>query len=256
MERQINKIKSIFGLSLALAQARFKVKNEGTWLGVFWYLLEPLLLFLVILKIRSVAFSNADGNYPVYLFTGLLVLNFFIKSSSAGLNSIEINKGFIKNMKLSHESLVIAGILQVAFSHVFEFLILIGLIIIFGGAFVGLVFYPLIFVSFFLFVLGLSFLLAVARVYVKDVYNGWGVFTRLLLFATPIFYVVNEGSFIYKANLINPIFHYVNATRDVLINGVFPDLATLIALLMLPAVFLVLGLAVFRKYKSKFAEMV
>ena len=43
------KIKSISALSFSLAKANFKIRNEGSYLGIFWYLLEPLAFFIVLL---------------------------------------------------------------------------------------------------------------------------------------------------------------------------------------------------------------
>ncbi|HNU96023.1 MAG TPA: hypothetical protein PKH95_01275 [Candidatus Magasanikbacteria bacterium] len=40
------KINNIFNLSWQLAKANFKLRNEGSYLGIFWYLLDPLLMLM------------------------------------------------------------------------------------------------------------------------------------------------------------------------------------------------------------------
>ena len=75
----IQKLKSTLGLSLALAKAQFKLKNEGTWLGVLWYLLAPILTFLFMLGIFHDRLGNNIPNYPLYLLLGIILFNFFRK---------------------------------------------------------------------------------------------------------------------------------------------------------------------------------
>jgi ABC-type polysaccharide/polyol phosphate export permease len=252
-----HKIKSILGLSFSLAVAKFKTRNEGSYLGFLWYLLEPLLLFALILFVRGAAFSDIGiDNYPIYLIIGLLTLQFFSKSTASSLKTIEENKNYIKNMKISHESLVISDVLRMIFSHFFEFIILVVLMAVFGGYFLGIIFYPLVFFSYVLFILGVCFLFTVIGAFIKDFSNVWGIFTILLLFASPVFYAVEKGTLLYKLNLFNPIFHYANALRDVLIQGQVPALINVLVLIFLPLFFIILGFWIFEKYKYKFAELI
>ncbi len=252
-----HKIKGILGLSFSLAVAKFKTRNEGSYLGILWYLIEPLLLFALILFVRGAAFSNTGiENYPIYLIIGLLTLQFFSKSTASSLETVEENKNYIKNMKISHESLVISNVLRMIFSHFFEVIILVVLMIVFGGYFLGIIFYPLVFFSYILFILGASFLFAVIGAFIKDFANVWKIFTMLLLFASPIFYVVEKGTLLYKLNLFNPIFHYASALRDILIQGQVPALINIFVLIFLPIFFIIFGLWIFEKYKYKFAELI
>jgi lipopolysaccharide transport system permease protein len=256
-ERYYHKIKGILGLSFSLAVAKFKTRNEGSYLGILWYLIEPLLLFVLILFVRGAAFSDVGiDNYPIYLIIGLLTLQFFSKSTTSSLKEVEENKNYIKNMKISHESLVISDVLRMIFSHFFEFIILIVLMVVFGGYFFGVIFYPLVFFSYVLFILGVCFLFAVIGAFIKDLSNIWSIFTMLLLFASPIFYSVEKGSLLYKLNLFNPIFHYANALRDILISGQVPALINIVALILFPLLFILFGLWIFEKYKYKFAELI
>ena len=82
LKEHFARLKSILGLSLQLAKARFKLRNEGSYLGIFWYLLEPFLLFVIILGIRSAFVGGSGGeDYPLYLIIGLVMINFFTGTS-------------------------------------------------------------------------------------------------------------------------------------------------------------------------------
>ncbi len=256
IEENYHKLKSILGLSLSLAKAQFKLKNEGSYLGVFWYLLEPLALFLIILVIQGVFAVEGISYYPLYLLLGLIMFNFFSKTTNRASRIIADNSGFIKSIKISYESLVVSEVLEASFSHFFEIILFVIFMLIFKAPLAGLIFYPLIFGFVFIFVLGLSFILTTLGTYINDLDNVWRVINRLLFFATPLFYITVKNSFIYKLNLFNPIFYYISIARDIIIYNSISGLWIILGAITFSFIFLILGIIIFEKYKYKFAELV
>ena len=257
LKEHFARLKSILGLSLQLAKARFKLRNEGSYLGIFWYLLEPFLLFVIILGIRSAFVGGSGGeDYPLYLIIGLVMINFFTGTTSKATNIIFNNSSFIKSIKINHESLVISQVLEGIFSHFFEYLVLIGFIIYYQGSLVGILIYPIIFGFFVVFILGFSFILSTIGVYVADLNNVWNVITRFLFFVTPIFYIIEEASFIYRVNLFNPLFYFISITREIVISNQIPGFWMIGIIGSMSVLTLILGIFIFDRYKYKFAEMV
>ncbi len=101
-----NKLKSILGLSLSLAKANFKLRNERSYLGIFWYLLSPLAFFIIILIMSEIINLKPAKDYPLYLFLGLIMFNFFLNSTISSVKSMVNNSGFLKSIKISPESFV------------------------------------------------------------------------------------------------------------------------------------------------------
>lgn len=252
-----NKLKSILGLSLSLAKADFKMRNEGSYLGVFWYLLDPLILFVIILSISGSFgnLSNQNANYPIYLLIGLVMFNFFRQATTLSANIISLNSFFIKSIKVTQESLVISSVLQSLFSHFFEIVLLIIFMIIFKVSLIGLIYYPIILFFFLLFIIGTSFILATIGVYIIDMENVWNVLTRLLWFLTPIFYVAKPGTKLYLINLFNPMFYFIEVTRNIIIDKSF-NFLMINALIIMSLLIFIIGILIFNKYKDYFAEMV
>jgi len=56
---KISKIKKTLSLGFSLASAQFKLRNEGSYLGVLWYLLEPLSFFAILLFLAGVISDSA-----------------------------------------------------------------------------------------------------------------------------------------------------------------------------------------------------
>lgn len=253
LEYYYNKLKSILGLSLSLAKADFKLRNEGSYLGILWYLLEPLSLFIIILFLRgSMARSDIEF-YPLYLLMGLIMFNFFIKTTSQATSAIIGNSAFIKSIKISYESLVISRVIQGFYSHFFELILFAVFMVFIKGSLIGLIFYPLILFFFILFILGISFFLSAIGVYVHDLTNVWGVLTRLFFFVIPIFYIVDKNSLI---SLLNPVYYFILISRELVIYSIFPELWRFLLMIFFSLLFLVIGFIVFEKLKDKFAELV
>lgn len=256
LKKYIQKIKDILRLSLALAKTNFKLRNEGSYLGILWYLLEPLCFFAIILLIGGVINQNPVEYYPLYLFLGLIMFNFFISTTTNALRSITSNAGLIKSMKIDYKTLVMAGVLQFIFSHILEMVIFLGFMVYFGANFFSLIYYLPIFLFFVLFILGLSFLLATLEIYISDLSNVWTVVVRLLWFLTPIFYVMPPNSLFQKISYINPLFHFINVSREIIIYNQNPGLRALFLMVFFSILSLLFGLFIFKRYQSKFPEMV
>lgn len=250
----IGKIKSILGLSFQLAKTNFKLRNEGSYLGILWYLLEPTISFAVLLIVGRVLSQDSIPNYPIYLFIGLIMFNFFNAVTNFSAKTIIDNGKFIKSIKINPEVFVVSGIMQFLFSHFFEVVLVVAL-----GAFLKMnifwfLFYPIILFFFCLFIIGVSFMLSVFSVYVTDLKNVWTVFTRLLWFITPVFYTIPTSGLIHTMCMLNPMYHFINITRDLLIFHRILDAKTFLFALVSSATFFIVGIVVFEKSKNKLAE--
>lgn len=256
IQKNWDKIKNTIGLSFQIAKAGFKLRNERSRLGVLWYLLEPLCFFMVILLIGGALDQTSILHYPVYLFLGLIMFNFFLSSTNLAVGSMTSGGNLIKSVKIPEEALVISGIFQFIFSHLIEMVIFLGLMIYFGVSIVNLVFYIPIFFLFLLFICGASFVVATLGVFVSDFANIWRVLGRLLWFATPIFYKPPSVLLFHQINYINPMSHFINISREIIIYNRIPNASTLFLMVSLSLLFFLIGWIVFHRYKHKFAELV
>lgn len=60
-----SEMRHVFQLSFSLAQVRFKLRNEGSFVGFFWYLLEPLMSFVILLLCGHALRQSAIPLYPL-----------------------------------------------------------------------------------------------------------------------------------------------------------------------------------------------
>lgn len=250
------RVKKVMGLSWALARARFILRNEGTWLGILWYLLSPVLTFLLLLKIFMDRLGQDIPQYPLYLLLGIILFNFANKVATESIAIFRLNAGMIKSFNFSRESFVISVVLATLLSHLFEIAVLIFLLLFYGVSVKMMIFYPVIILCLTLFVLGLSFLLASLGMYFYDLDHIWGFFSKLVWLATPIFYSIGGQERLGILNLFNPLYYFITIARDVIIYVRMPEMWLLLGAFFYTVIFLVVGISVFYKLERKFAELI
>lgn len=243
-------------LSFEIAKSSFKLRNEGSYLGIFWYLLNPLLLFLLLLLVFSDRLGNNIPSYPLYLLLGIILFNFFQQSTIESTRVIVRDYSeLIKSINFPREALVFGITLRSIFSHFFEFILFLVFMLIFKNSIAGIIFYPLILIMFFIFIFGFSLLLSSLTVYFMDLDNIWNFFVRLLWLATPIFYSIGGQNRLFIANLLNPLYYFITLSRELIIYARLPEPWIILGALFYSLLSLLSGLLVFNKLKTKFAEM-
>ncbi|MFX0134837.1 MAG: ABC transporter permease [Candidatus Hodarchaeota archaeon] len=249
-------IKQNLQLSLALAKVEFKEKNEGSYLGIFWYLLSPLLLFLLLLLVFSNRIGTGIPNYPLYLLLGIIMFSFFQKTTIESTGVIHQNRGVIKSINFQRKSIIGSIVLKTLFSHIFEIALFVLFLLFFKVPIIGIIFYPLIFIFFCIFIYGSSLILSALAVYFIDLENIWSFVSYLIWFGTPIFYAIGGQSRLFYFNLFNPMYYFITIARELIIYRRIPELWMMIGAMGYSLLFLIIGLFIFNKLKMKFAEMV
>ena len=257
IEKEKNRIVEVFLLSYQLAKANFKIRNEGSYLGLIWYLLNPISYFVVLLFLGGSIYNNSVQYYPAYLLLGLIMFNFFLSVTGNSSSVISGSKNYIKSIKIDPLTFVFANVLTHVFSHAFEVLLFIILLIYLKINIIFMIFYPLIFLFLCLFTTGIALIFATIGVYVSDWQNIWKVLGSLLWFVTPVFYVIkNAKTPIGHINYINPFFHFLTVARNLIIYEKMPTTFSVIGIIAFGVVGFIIGLVIFNKKAHSFAENV
>jgi len=247
--------KRTFELSLALAKAEFKERNEGSYLGVLWYLLDPLLMFFLLLFIFSSRLGGDISNYPLYILLGITLFNLFQKATIEATQVTVFNNWIIKSINFQRGCLISAIVLRNVFSHLFEIILFIAVAIYYKTSIIGLIYYPLILIFFCIFIFGVSLVLSAVTIYFADFENIWIFVSRLIWLGTPLFYSIDDQGQLFKVNLFNPVFYFITIARDLIIYSKVPETWMVLGAVIYSLISLLTGLLVFKKLKNKFAEL-
>ena len=249
-------------LFMNLARREIRGRYKGSWLGVLWTLVIPLLMMLSYTLIFSVIFQVVDiPHYPLFLMTGLALWVFFGNSIVVAATSLLGNADLIKKVKFPREVVPLAAISSQAITAAVMLAILIPLNVVFmPGSRWTLVLLPVGIIASCALVLGLSFALSVINVYFRDTEH---IISALLLpwfFITPILYTYDSFPLATSHEWVVTVLETVNfATpfvlflQDVLFWGRWPQPWVVAYVLIAGAVFLALGYWVFRKLQRDLA---
>ncbi len=231
-----------------------KVKYRRSFLGYVWSVLNPLLMMIVQTIIFSYMFRSDIPNYPLYLICGNALFTFFNESANMGLTSIIYNATLIKKVYIPKYifplSRVVSSFVTMSFS--LAAVVLVMLITRSPIYWTILLFWvPLLFLL--VFCCGIALTLAALTVYFRDIQHLFGVITLGWMYATPIFYPLEQlPEFTQKVMKLNPLYHYINFFRNLVMYGNIPGHNTWIACILSSLVMLAIGLWVFRKLQRNF----
>lgn len=240
-----------------LVSKDFKLKYRRSFLGVAWSVLNPLLMMSVMAAVFSTMMRfAADGipNYPLYIILGNITFGLMSESTSAGMGSIISASSLLKKVKVNRWVFPVEKVL---------FAVVNFALSLFAVAFVMLVFriaptwhvllLPLFLVYMTAFCVGLSLLLSTASVFFRDVMHLWSVFLTAWTYATPLFYpqeILPE--WMMKVEMFNPMFHFVNYIRNLLLYQQTPSLKLNCACAGFALLSLITGWLVFKANEHKF----
>ncbi len=252
-----NQIRNALDLGLQLAKAEFKLRNEGSYLGILWYLLNPILTFGILYLIFSDRLGSSIAAYPAYLLLGIIMFNVFQSTTVEATKSILKEYHYlIKSIQFPRESLVIAIVLKNVFSHIFEIVLFALLILYMHISLLGLIGYLPILIAFIGFIYGSSLFIAALTVYFVDLDNIWNFAVRIIWFGTPIFYAIENQTRLFAASQANPMYYFITAARDIVVYGTMPSSTIMFGSLAFSIGFVALGTITFRNLKHKFAELI
>lgn len=234
----------------------FRGKYKKSFLGVLWSFLNPLFQLVIYALVFPFILKNNVENYTVFLIVALFPWNFFNLSIIQSAACIVTNGGIIKKVYFPREILPIAT----STSNLINFLI--SSILVFLALFISgigltkaVVVLPLIILIQYILQLGLSFILSAITVYVRDVEYLINVLMMLAFYLSPIVYSADMIPSKYLPLFkLNPMFHIIKYYRDILYYGKFPEMGSVLILLLVCIIILVVGYLIFRKLEKRFAE--
>jgi lipopolysaccharide transport system permease protein len=247
-------------LILFMTWRDLKVRYKQTLLGASWAILQPFLTMVVF----SIFFGNlanipSDGRpYPIFTFTALIPWTIFSKALQDASRSLVANSHMITKIYFPRMILPLASVLAGVVDFLIAFVVLIGMLIIYGIVPTSNIWtLPLFLLLALVTAIGVGFWLSALNVLYRDINYVLPFLTQFWMFLTPIAYPSSMVPQQYQAlYALNPMAGVVEGFRWALLGtGQAPGIMTLVSTLVSLAI-LISGMFYFKRMERLFADMV
>lgn len=256
-------------LIFQLAKNDFKTKFAGSYLGIVWAFIQPIVTVLVYWFVFEKGLKAGGQNtaagitapFVLWLVAGLVPWFFFSDALNGGTNALIEYSYLVKKVVFKISILPIVKVLSALFVHAFFVLFMLVLYACYGY-FPNLCTLQIVYYSFctFVLVLGLSYLTSALVCFFKDLTQIVNIFLQIGVWVTPIMWNIETMDLnpvlitIFK---LNPLFYIVSGYRDALISRVWfwENAGLTIYFWTFTLLVFALGVRIFRKLKVHFADV-
>lgn len=241
-------------------------RYKGTYFGVIWSVVNPLMMLLVYSLVFGVILKARFGNDPsqgnlyfaMNLFCGLLLYEVFSGCVLRASTLILANVSYVKRVVFPLEILPVAVLGANLFNAALGFAILLPFIIGYSLKFsLSMFLFPLVLIPLCALTLGLSWFLASLGAFVRDIGQPLAVFIQLFFFISPIIFPLAATPESLRTFMrLNPFTTIMEDARATLILGEPPQWEWWALVTFFSLVLMQLGYVWFMKSKRAFADVI
>ena len=259
--KDVSSTKRYLELVQILVERNLKGRYRGSFLGVYWSLLNPLIMTGLYAAIFGTAFSeyyqDSTLRYVLAAFTGLIVINFFSSSTSQALTSVVGNGALLNKVRLPVTvfpvSMIVANIFQFIVGSL-PLLAIVTLIMSRNPMNVLALLLPLIALG--LVCTGIGFLVSALYVFFRDLPYFYELVCFVLWISSPVFYPAEIVPSAVKPFLFfNPLIPIIESIRQISLSGSLPDMILVLHSFLNGIILLMLGWIYFRSWQKNFMDL-
>jgi lipopolysaccharide transport system permease protein len=252
-------------LFLALAWRDIAVRYKQAVLGSAWAIVQPLVTMVVFSFVFNGLgkIESDDGTpYPVFLYVGLLVWQYFAGTLTTAANSMVTNAGLIQKVYFPRLVIPATAATTALVDLGMASLVLAGMMVYYGMTprLLSVALLPVLLLTTVLVSMGTGLLAAAVNVKHRDIRHAVPFVIQVMMFVTPVMYPVTMLDSHPVARMLmlwlNPISGVISNARAVVLGRSPVDWTALAVSLTVSCVIFVAGLVYFRKAERYFADLV
>lgn len=273
----VENLRAKYGYALVvlrgLVKTDFRLRYQGSFLGIAWSVLKPLMMFCVMYVVfgKFLRMSDGTSTYPVVLLLGISSWQFVTESTSIGLRSVVERGDLLRKIHFPNYIVVVSATMGAMISYAINLVVVLVFALIARVQFTWrVVLLPINIIELYAVTLGLTLIMATLYVYFRDIAHIWEVLQQVIFYAMPIIYplsyVTDRGGILAtlaRMELLNP---FAQTIQDIRHNFIAPETQPTIwnqfsnpAIKAIPIVLtllcLGLGVYLFRRNSRRFAEV-
>lgn len=249
-----------FTYAVEAARAELRSEVANAYLDWLWWLIEPFCKMLIYTFIFGIVFNAAEPYFPIFIFSGLTMWNFFSRGMNVSVNVVRNNKSVISKVYLPKFILYFSRMLVNGFKMAVSFVIVVVMMLFFRVPVSANILYVLpLLAVFFLFTFGVGSILIHFGVYVNDLSYIVGIVLSMLMYLTGIFYSVGKripapyGELLEK---LNPVAYCIASVRNALLYSQGPQIDLLFMWGLVSAVLLAIGVYMIYRNENAYVKVI
>lgn len=247
----------------SLSKNDFKTKFAGSYLGIIWAFVQPIVTVLVYWFVFEVGLKSGGASkhpFILWLMAGIVPWFFFSEALSGGTNVLVEYSYLVKKVVFKIDILPIVKVISSLFVHLF-FIIFVSILCWLYGYLPGIHTLQLVYyvICNFVLVLGIIYLTSAVVVFFKDLTQIINIILQVGIWMTPIMWnadILNSRvlKFIFK---LNPMYYIVDGFRDALLGDSWlgNKLKWTLYFWIFTVLIFMAGTTVFRRLKIHFADV-
>lgn len=249
-------------LIMKLARNDFKTKYAGSYLGIFWAFVQPVVTILVYWFVFSVGFRSGsvmDVPFVVYLVSGLVPWFYIQDFMNSGTNALIEYSYLVKKVVFKISVLPMVKAISAFFVHAFFVFITVVICLLYrinpGLYIIQVVYY---FFAMFVFGLGIVYGTCAVVIFFRDLSQIINIILQIGVWTIPIMWQLGQVPaklhWIFK---INPMYYIITGYRESMYGHVwFWEHMGLTAYFWIVTLALfLLGTVIFKRLKVHFADV-
>jgi len=250
------------GLLFQLVRRDFEQRFVGSVAGWLWGLIHPLVLlaswtFVFSICLHQKLPAGQPGNYPLFLFAGMLPWLLFSETVQRSSSSLIEHSNLITKTVFPAEMVPLSVFLSSLVSHLMALVLLVAAVQIWLGSLSpAVLMLPVYMLLLGLLAVGVGWIVAALQVYLRDTSQVLTVLLTMWFWLTPIF--IFEEQFPARLRVLlyaNPLAYVVRAYRRLLLSTELPAASDILMVAAYGAVTFIIGGLVFRHLKRGFADV-
>ena len=258
--RFFNDIKKYWSYTVRSAKAELKSEVASSYLSWLWWILDPLLFMMVYTFIAVIVFEKGGKYFPIFVFIGLTMWNFFNTVILGSVKIVKNNSATVSKVYIPKFILVIKRMMVNGFKMAISFI----LVFILMGIYRVPVSYHILYIFPVLVVMmlvtfGVSNLMLHFGVFVEDLRNVMTVVMRLCFYMSGIFYSISERvpePYNRIMQQLNPAAFLIDSARQSLIYSGTPARKVLLVWGVVGLILSVLSIKVVYKYENSYVKVI
>ena len=239
------------------AYADLRVEASRGYLGILWWVLEPLLFMAVFYVVFGARYPHSGKDYVAFLLVGLVAWRWFDNTIKLGSNALIWSQALMQQVYVPKIVFPTVTVVTNTVKFLFVLATLLAFLLL-NGYFPGATWLALpgLLAIQLLFIAASTWLISALVPFLPDIRVIMDSGLTLLFFMSGIFFDIGSVSTQLATYLrLNPMAILIESYRKVLLHGVWPDWGMLALVVVFSVIILLVSLRLHFRYDRQFAKI-